>query len=264
MQKQLGRIGTVRHRYAGPQVRDSGEIQIDLPPVPSGSCVVRESQFCLSTTASPPALKQTATPGNSNVINSRSAPLVLPEKEASVLSSAGIAALDEPATTLETYREYDMRETPDISEIITMPSVAWQAWRAYRTHSRERESTIQMLALSCVLRPGDVGLRYTTPLPKVGVCIGAPDAQGSHDMEYSLYLEPSTGGMRARGMHVLRWVQHEWTTRCMPIVRRGVAVGRRWWILLIAQIYKANSGQPQEPESDAIIRLLKTQRLQPW
>lgn len=261
MQKQLGRIGTVRHRYAEPQAHDSGGIRLD---VPSGPCVARKSQVCISTPAGPPALKRTATPEKHNVVNSRSAPLALPEKEASVLSTAGIAAIDEPATTLETYREYDMGETQDISEIMTMPSVAWQAWRAYRTHSRERESTIQMLALSCVLRPGDVELRYTTPLPKVGVCVGAPDTQGSHDMEFSLYLAPSTGGMRARGTQVLRWLRHEWTTSCMPLVRRGVAAGRRWWILLIAQIYKANSGQQQEAESDAIIRLLKTQRLQPW
>ena len=183
-----------------------------------------------------------------------------------MLSTAGIAAPDEPTPTLKTYREHEheMGETQDISEIITMPFVAWQAWRAYRTHSRERQSTIRMLALSCVLRPGDVELRYITPLPKIGVCIGAPDAQGSHDMEFSLYLEPSTGGMRARGTQVLHWLQHEWTTRCMPTVRRGVAAGRRWWILLIAQVYKANSVQQQEAESDAIIRLLKTQRLQPW
>jgi hypothetical protein len=33
---------------------------------------------------------------------------------------------------------------------------------------------------------------------------------------------------------------------------------------LIAQVYKANSQQQEEAESDAIIRLLKTQRLQPW
>lgn len=243
MQKQLGRIGAVRHRYAGPQVHGSGGIKLDVPSAP---CVARESRGCMFTPAGPPALKRTAT------------------TEASVLSTAGIAALDEPATTLETYREYDMGDTQDISEIMTMPSVAWQAWRAYRTHSRERQSTIQMLALSCVLRPGDVELRYITPLPRLGVCIGAPDAQGSHDMEFSLYLEPSTGGMRAQGTQVLHWLRHEWVTRCMPTVRRGVAAGRRWWILLIAQVYKANSGQQQEAESDAIIRLLKTQRLQPW
>lgn len=244
MQKQLGRIGTVRHRYAGPQAHNSGGIQLDVPSAP---CVARESRVCMFAPASPPALKRTA------------------PTEASVLNTAGIAGLDEPATTLETYREYDMREeTQDISEIMTMPSVAWQAWRAYRTHSRERQSTIQMLALSCVLRPGDVELRYITPLPKLGVCISAPDAQGSHDMEFSLYLEPSTGGMRARGTQVLHWLRHEWATRCMPTVRRGVAAGRRWWILLIAQVYKANSQQQEEAESDAIIRLLKTQRLQPW
>jgi len=261
MQKQFGRIGTVRHRQARPQTHDSGGIKLD---VPSGPCVARESQVCMLSPAAPPALERTATPVKHNVINVPSGPLGLPEKEACVLTTAGIAALDEPTPTVETYREYDTRETENISEIITMPLVAWQAWRAYRTHSRERQSTIQMLALSCVLRPGDVELRYVTPLPKIGVCIGAPDAQGSHDMEFSLYLEPSTGGMRARSMQALHWLRHEWTTRCMPTVRRGVAAGRRWWILLIAQVYKANSGQQQEAESDAIIRLLKTQRLQPW
>lgn len=261
MQKQFGRIGTVRHRYAGPQAHDSGVKKLD---VPSGPRVAGESRSCMLSPTGPPALERTATPVKSNVINLRAVPLVLPEKEDCVLSTAGIAALEEPSTTLETYREHGMRETQDISEIITMPSVAWQAWRAYRADLRERQSTIQMLALSCVLRPGDVELRYVTPLPKVGVCTGAPDAQGSHDMEYSLYLEPSTGGMRARGTQILHWLRHEWTTRCMPTVRRGVTAGRRWWILLIAQIYKANSGQQQEAESDAIIRLLKTQRLQPW
>lgn len=261
MPKQIGRIGTVRHRYAGPQAHDSGGIKLD---VSSGPCVARESQVCMLSPAGPPALERTATPVKHNLINVRSGPLGLPEKEASVLGTAGIAAPDEPATALETYGEYDTKETENISEIMTMPFVAWQAWRAYRTHSRERQSTIQMLALSCVLRPGDIALRYITPLPKIGVCMGAPDAQGSHDMEFSLYLEPSTGGIRARGMHAFHWLRHEWTTRCMPTVRRGVAAGRRWWILLIAQAYKAKSGQQQETDSDAIIRLLKTQRLQPW
>lgn len=261
MQKQLGRIGTVRHRYAVPQAHDPGGIKLDVPSAP---CVAHESQVCMFSPADPPALTRTATPAKNSVVNLRSGPLGLPEKEACVLSTAGSTAPDEPTPTLKTYREYEMGETQDISEIMTMPFVAWQAWRAYRTHSRERQSTIQMLALSCVLRPGDVELRYITPLPKLGVCSGAPDAQGSHDMEFSLYLEPSTGGMRALGTQVLHWLQHEWTTRCMPTVRRGVAAGRRWWILLIAQVYKANSGQQPEAESDAIIRLLKTQRLQPW
>lgn len=261
MQKQFGRIGTVRHRYAGPRAHDSGRIKLG---VPSGPSVARESGVCVLSQAGPPALERTATPATDNVINRRSGALVPTEEQTCVLNTAGIAAPDEPTTTLETYREYEMRETQNISEIITMPFVAWQAWRAYRTHLRERQSTIQMLALSCVLRPVDVELRYTTPLPKIGVCIGAPDAQGSHDMEFSLYLEPSTGGLRARGTQALHRLRHEWTTRCMPTVRRGVAAGRRWWILLIAQVYKAKSGQQQEAESDAIIRLLKTQRLQPW
>ena len=157
-----------------------------------------------------------------------------------------------------------MRGMQNISDIITMPSVAWQAWRIYRTHLRQRQSTVQMLALSCVLRPSDVELRYITPLSKVGVCIGAPDTHGSHDMEFSLYLEPSTNSMQAQGAQLLHRLRHEWTTTCMPIVQAGVAAARRWWILLIAQVYKANSRQQQEAESDAIIRLLKTQRLQPW
>ncbi|MBH0184546.1 MAG: hypothetical protein HP477_03750 [Nitrospira sp.] len=157
-----------------------------------------------------------------------------------------------------------MRDMQNISDIIAMPFVAWQAWRAYRTHVRHRQSTVQMLARSCVLRPVDVELRYSTPLQKIGICIGASDAQSSHDMEFSLYLQPSTGSMRARGTQLLQWLGHEWTTKWMPTVRRGVKAGRRCWILLIAQVYKANVQQQQEAESDAIIRLLKTQRLQPW
>jgi hypothetical protein len=261
MQKQFGKIGTVRHRYARAHAHGSGGITLD---VPSATFAARESRVCVLSQAGPSALASKTTPVKNNVRNIRSDAPVLPEKQTCVISTAGVAAHDEPTTVLETYREHDMRTMQNISAIITMPFVAWQAWRAYRTHLRQRQSTVQMLALSCVLRPVDVELRYITPLPKVGVCIGAPDAQSSHDMEFSLYLEPSTSSMRARGTQLLHWLQHEWTATCMPKVRAGVAAGRRWWILLLAQVYKANSRRQQEEESDAIIRLLKTQRLQPW
>lgn len=261
MQKQLGRIGAVRHRYAEPQAHGSAEMKLDAP---SDSCVAHESQVCMLSPASFPALGESATPVNNNVINLLSSAPVLPDNQAAVRNTAESIASDEPTPTLEASRGYDMRDMQHMSDIVAMPFVAWEAWRAYRTHLRHRQSTVQMLARSCVLRPGDVELRYSTPLQKIGVCMGAPDTQSSHDMEFSLYLEPSTDGMRAQGTQALHWVRHEWTTRFMPIVQRSVAAGRRCWILLIAQVYKANAQQQQEAESDAIIRLLKTQRLQPW
>lgn len=261
MQKQFGKIGAVRRRYASPRTHDSGALQ---PDAPSGPIAARERLACALSPAGPPALERT-TPAVSNpVIDLRSDTPALPEKPIGVLNTGDIATLDEPTMSLEPYQGQDMRAMQNISAITTMPFVAWQAWRAYRTHLRQRQSTVQMLALSCVLRPVDVELRYTTPLPKVGVCVGAPDAQSSHDMEFSLYLEPSTSSLRARGTQLFRWLQHEWTTTCMPKVRASVGAGRRLWILLLAQAYKANSRQQQEAESDAIIRLLKTQRLQPW
>jgi hypothetical protein len=212
-------------------------------------------------TASVPPLEETATPAENNTINLPSNALVLREKQACVRSAADIAIPEGATAVLGKHRGYDMTRKQNVSAIVTMP---FMAWRAYRSYSRQRRNTIQMLALSCVVRPVDVELRYITPPSKLGVCIGAPDTQTSHDMELSLYLEPLTTSMRARGTQLLQWLRHELATKCMPTVWTGVAAGKRWWSLLGAQTHQAKARQQQEAQSDAIIRLLKTQRLQPW
>jgi hypothetical protein len=41
-------------------------------------------------------------------------------------------------------------------------------WRTYRERARQKQKALHMLALSAVVRPGHVELRYTTPLTRGG------------------------------------------------------------------------------------------------
>jgi len=258
MQKQLGKIGTVRPRYAEPRIHDSEGTKINSSSEP---VVPRESRVCVLSAAGVPTHESTAVPAKHSAIDLSSGALDLPESQACVLSTADVAIIKGPTTILEKHRGYGMTGKLNVSTIVAMPFLVWHAWCVYRARAQKRQNAIQMLARSCVVRPGDVGLRYITPSPKLGVFIGDSDTQTSHDMELSLYLEPLTASMRARGRQLLQWLPHELATTCMTKVWTSVAAGKRWWNLVHAQ---TKIQHQQEAQSNAIIRLLKTQRLQPW
>lgn len=50
-------------------------------------------------------------------------------------------------------------------------------WRAYRKRAQQKRKAMQMLAISGVVRPGAVELRYTTPLMKMRISSSSAELQ---------------------------------------------------------------------------------------
>jgi hypothetical protein len=50
-------------------------------------------------------------------------------------------------------------------------------WRAYRMRAQQKRKAMQMLAISGVVRPGAVELRYTTPLMKMRISNSSAELQ---------------------------------------------------------------------------------------
>lgn len=50
-------------------------------------------------------------------------------------------------------------------------------WRAYRMRVQQKRKAMQMLAISGVVRPGAVELRYTTPLMKMRISNSSAEFQ---------------------------------------------------------------------------------------
>jgi hypothetical protein len=85
-------------------------------------------------------------------------------------------------------------------------------WRTHRERSRQKQKVLHMLALSGVVRPSHIELRYTVPILKVGTSnttIGAraaTSARRAPDL-----IEECTSNLRNRGNQLLRWLRQELT-----------------------------------------------------
>jgi hypothetical protein len=222
MQKQLGKIGTVRRRAAEKRGHGSKRTGIRLPSSP---LMPQENRACVPSATGTTVPEASTTTAEGMNINVPSGALAPQENQACVLRAAGTADPEGSTTTLENYRGYAMTQG---MKVPTIPML-FVAWRTYRARVRQKREAIQMLALSCVLRPVDVELRYTTSLQKLGVCIGTPDTQPSRDIEPSLYLQPLTTNMRVRGRQLLQWLHHELTAKYQQTVWKGMEIGRRRW-----------------------------------
>jgi hypothetical protein len=62
----------------------------------------------------------------------------------------------------------------DNRRVCTMPL---RLWRAYRMRAQQNRKAMQMLALSGVVRPSEVELRYTTPLLKMRISNNSAELQ---------------------------------------------------------------------------------------
>jgi hypothetical protein len=222
MQKQLGRIGRVRVRSAEKRTHGSKRIRINLPP---GPLVPQENRVCVISAAGPAVPEASTTTAEGASINLLSGSLIAQENTACVLSAAGAIAPEASTTPLEKYREYAMTETMKVSTITRL----FAAWRSYRARARKKREAIQMLSLSCVLRPVDVELRYTTSLQRLGVCIGTPETQPSHDLTPSVYLQPLTTNMRVWGNQLLQRLRQELTAKYEQHVWKEMEIGKRRW-----------------------------------
>lgn len=88
-------------------------------------------------------------------------------------------------------------------------------WRTYRERARQKRNAIHMLALSGVVRPSHIELRYTTPILKVGtskayLCTmpAAIPQQSAPSHEFSI--------VRPQGKHLLQWLRQRLSFKKAP------------------------------------------------
>jgi hypothetical protein len=80
-------------------------------------------------------------------------------------------------------------------------------WRTYRERAQQKRKAIHMLALSGVVRPSHVELRYTVPLLKVGAWHHSPTIGTGADAPQQAPLQHSTPAMSAPGKQLLQWLR---------------------------------------------------------
>ncbi len=82
-------------------------------------------------------------------------------------------------------------------------------WRARRIHRQQTRKALQMLALSGVVRPSDVELRYSIPLIKISGTHTAPQDQSSSDTQMDPSLSASSPPSPINGAHRSHWAGYE-------------------------------------------------------
>ena len=224
MQKQLGKIRTVRVRSVEKRTHGSKRVSINVPSSPLMPQTNQAYVLNATSAAVPNASTVTAKDARSNVPSS---PL-MPQANRTYVPRVAIP--ETPTTTTETNRGY---ATTGGVTVPTIPML-FAAWRTYRARMRQRREAVRMLAHSCVLRPVDVELRYTISPQKLGACIENPDIQPYtetfRDIEPTLYLQPVTANMRGLGkqlVQLLQWLRQELTAKYTQHVWRDMEIVKR-------------------------------------
>lgn len=79
-------------------------------------------------------------------------------------------------------------------------------WRTYRERAWQKRKALRMLALSGVVRPSHVELRYTIPILKVGTSNASPCTMPTAVNQQSAPLQECSAIMRTRGKQLLQWL----------------------------------------------------------
>jgi hypothetical protein len=87
--------------------------------------------------------------------------------------------------------------------------MSFMAWRARRIHRQQTRKALQMLALSGVVRPSDVELRYSIPLIKISGTHTAPEGQSSSNERMAPPLSESFPPSPMNDTHRSQWACHE-------------------------------------------------------
>jgi hypothetical protein len=84
------------------------------------------------------------------------------------------------------------------------------AWRARQLRAQQKRKAIQMLALSGVVRPSDVELRYPIPLIKISGTHTAPKARSSsHKQKMAPPLSESSPLSPSQRAHLFQWLRQD-------------------------------------------------------
>jgi hypothetical protein len=80
-------------------------------------------------------------------------------------------------------------------------------WRTYRERARQKRKVLRMLALSGVVRPSHVELRYPIPILKVGTSNASSYARPTASTQQSEPLQSFVATMRLQGKQLLQWLR---------------------------------------------------------
>ncbi|MGQ0665430.1 MAG: hypothetical protein ACT4O4_00185 [Nitrospiraceae bacterium] len=83
-------------------------------------------------------------------------------------------------------------------------------WRTYRERARQKRKALHMLALSGVVRPSHIELRYTVPIMKGGAVNASFGARSATANQPGLSLAPieeSPSVVSSRGKSLLQWLR---------------------------------------------------------
>lgn len=81
----------------------------------------------------------------------------------------------------------------------------FKIWRAYRMRRQQKQKAMQMLALSGVVRPGEVELRYTTPLMKMRISRSSAELQPVDITKRSALRRASSAPKESQGLQLFHW-----------------------------------------------------------
>jgi hypothetical protein len=85
----------------------------------------------------------------------------------------------------------------------------FSAWHTRRLRARQKRKALQMLALSGVVRPSDVELRYPIPLIKISGTHTAPEAKAASNERMAPSLSQPFAQSPIQGTHRSQWVPYE-------------------------------------------------------
>ena len=85
----------------------------------------------------------------------------------------------------------------------------FESWRTRRIHAQQKRKALQMLALSGVVRPSDVELRYPIPLIKISGAHTPPEARSSSYEQMAPSLAESSPQSPSQGRHLFQWLRQE-------------------------------------------------------
>jgi len=86
------------------------------------------------------------------------------------------------------------------------------SWRDRQIRAEQKRKALQMLALSGVVRPSDVDVRYPTPPIKIADTPTTPDAQSSVHEQKASSISESSSQSSIQGTNLFRWLRQGLST----------------------------------------------------
>ena len=96
-------------------------------------------------------------------------------------------------------------------------------WQAKRERAQQKRKALHMLALSGVVRPSHVELRFTVPLLKVGASTASPCTKPAAATQQSVSLQESYVAMIMRDNQLLQWLRLR-----LPLMKAPESLGLNW------------------------------------